>query len=104
MGRDLLCNLRVQITFDSDCKAPLNLRRPKAKTLILMVAQEKEWWLYASEGRPLELLELPFKISGVWVEDNPPRSSPKCAPSNGRIKARSHPCQPETVLHSSEGP
>jgi hypothetical protein len=34
-----------------------------------MVAQEEEWQLYASEGRPPEL---PFKIPGVWAEDNPP--------------------------------
>jgi hypothetical protein len=72
MGRDLLCKLRAQITFNSDSMAALKLREPEAKTLTLMVAQEEEWWLYLSEGRPPEILELPFRISGVWAEDNFP--------------------------------
>jgi hypothetical protein len=37
-----------------------------------MVAQEEEWQLYAHEGRPLKTPEIPFKIPGVWTEDNPP--------------------------------
>jgi hypothetical protein len=44
MGRDLLCKLRAQIAFDLDVTAALKLRGPKAKTLILTVAQEEEWW------------------------------------------------------------
>jgi hypothetical protein len=71
MGRDLLCKLRAQITFDSDGTAALKLRGPEAKTLILIVAQEEEWQLYALEGRP-QLPKLPFKIPGVWAKDNPP--------------------------------
>jgi hypothetical protein len=55
MDRDLLCKLRAQIPFDSDGTADLKLRGTEAKTLILEVAQEEEWWLYASEGRPLEI-------------------------------------------------
>jgi hypothetical protein len=47
MGRELLCKLRAQVTFDSDGIAALKLRGPEAKTLILMVAQKEEWWLYA---------------------------------------------------------
>jgi hypothetical protein len=47
LGRDLLCKLRAQITFDSDGTAALKLRGPKAKTLILRVAQEEGWKLYA---------------------------------------------------------
>jgi hypothetical protein len=42
MGRDLLCKLRAQITFNSDSMAALKLREPEAKTLTLMVAQEEE--------------------------------------------------------------
>jgi hypothetical protein len=49
MGRNLLCKLRAQITFDSDGTATLKLREPEAKTLICTVAQEEEWWLYAPE-------------------------------------------------------
>jgi hypothetical protein len=41
------------------------LREPKARTLILTVAEEKKWWLYAPEGKPLEIPELPFKIPHV---------------------------------------
>jgi hypothetical protein len=52
-----------------DGTAALKLRRPEAKTLILMIAQEEEWWLYAPEGSLLEIPELPFKIPGVWAED-----------------------------------
>jgi hypothetical protein len=37
-----------------------------------MVPQEGEWRLYALEGRLPEISKLPFKILGVWVEDNPP--------------------------------
>jgi hypothetical protein len=72
MGRKLLCKLKGQITFDLDGTAALKLRGPEAKTVILTVAQEEEWWLYALEGRPLEIPELRFKIPGVWAEDNPP--------------------------------
>jgi hypothetical protein len=75
MGRDLLCKLRAQITFDLHGTAALKLRGPGAKTPILMITQEKEWCLYAPEGRPPEIPEipeLPFKIPGVWAEDNPP--------------------------------
>jgi hypothetical protein len=68
----LLCKLRAQVTFDSDGTAALKLRGPEAKTLILTITQEEEWWLYAPEGRPLEIPELPFKIPGVWTEDNSP--------------------------------
>jgi hypothetical protein len=50
----------------------LNLRGPEAKTVILTVAEEEEWWLYAHEGRPLEIPELVFKMPGVWAEDNSP--------------------------------
>jgi hypothetical protein len=42
MGRDLLCKLRAQITFDSDGTAALKLKGREAKTLILTVAQEME--------------------------------------------------------------
>jgi hypothetical protein len=53
--RDLLCKLRAQITFDSDGTAALKLRRPEETTLIFMVAQEEEWWLYAPERSFLEI-------------------------------------------------
>jgi hypothetical protein len=43
-----------------------------AKTLILTVTQEEEWWLYDFKGRPPEIPKLPFKIPSVWAEDNPP--------------------------------
>jgi hypothetical protein len=65
MGRDLLCKLRAQITFDLDGTAGLKLKEPEAKSLILTVTQEEEWQLYAPEGRPPEIPELPFKIPGV---------------------------------------
>jgi hypothetical protein len=71
MGRDLLCKLRAHITFDSDGIEALNLRGPEAKTLILMVAQEEEWWLYAPKGSPPEIPEFPFKIPSISAEDNP---------------------------------
>jgi hypothetical protein len=67
MGRDLLCKLRPQITFDLDGTA-LKLRGHEAKSLVLMVTQEEEWWLYAPEGRPPEIPDLPFEIPGVWAE------------------------------------
>jgi hypothetical protein len=84
MGRGLLCKLRAQITIDSDGTTALKLRGPKAMTLILMVKQEEKWWLYVLEGRPLEIPKPPFKIPDIWM-------------------ARSHPCQPKAVLHSSQG-
>jgi hypothetical protein len=80
MGRDFLCKLRAQITFDSDGTAGLKLRGPKAKTLTLTVAEEEEWWLYAPEGRPLKIPELPFNISGIWAEGNPHQVWPKICP------------------------
>jgi hypothetical protein len=65
MGRDLLCKLRAQITFDSDVTAGFKLRGPEAKAVILMTAQEEVCWVYAPEGRPPVIPELPFKIPGV---------------------------------------
>jgi hypothetical protein len=70
MGRDLLCKLRAQITFDSDGMVALKLRGPEAKALTLMVKQEEEWQLYAPEERSPEIPELPLKIPSVWDEDN----------------------------------
>jgi hypothetical protein len=61
----LLCKLRAHITFESDGTAAFKLRGPEAKTLILTVAQEEEWWLYAPEGRLSEIPELPFQIPGL---------------------------------------
>jgi hypothetical protein len=70
IDRNLLCKLRAQITFDLDGTAALNLGEPETKTLILTVAQEvQEWQLYASDGRSLEIPELPFKIVGEWDEE-----------------------------------
>jgi hypothetical protein len=61
----------MQAYFDSDGMAALKPRGPKAKALSLVVVQE-EWQLCAPERRPLEFSELPFKIPGVWAEDNLP--------------------------------
>jgi hypothetical protein len=71
MGRDLLCKLRVQTTFDSDGMAALKLRGTEEKTVTLMVVQEEKWRLCAPDGRPPEIPEHPRKIPGVWTEDNP---------------------------------
>jgi hypothetical protein len=80
MGRDLLCKLKAQITFDLAGTTALKLRGHEAKTLILMVAQEEEWQLYAPKGRPLEIPELPFKIPSIWAKDNPPQVWPEMCP------------------------
>jgi hypothetical protein len=69
-----------------------------------MVAQEEEWQLYSPEGRPLEIPKPPFKIPGVWDEDNHPGLAQNVPPSSGRTKAESQPRQPETVLHSLQDP
>jgi hypothetical protein len=58
MGKDLLCKLRAQITFDSDAMAALKLRGTEAKTLT--VSQEEEQWLCAPEG---SLPEIPEQVS-----------------------------------------
>jgi hypothetical protein len=71
-GQGFLCKLRAQITFNSDGTSVLKLRGPEAKTVILTLEQEEEWQLCAPEGRPPEIPELPFKIPGVWAEDDPP--------------------------------
>jgi hypothetical protein len=70
MGRDL-CKRRAQKTFDSDSMAALKLRGPEAKILTLMVEQEGEWQHCASKKEIPKMLLLPFKIPGVWAEDNP---------------------------------
>jgi hypothetical protein len=67
-----LCKLRAQITFDLDITAALKLRGPEAKTLMLMAAQEENWRFCAPKERPLEIPDLPFKITGAWAEDNSP--------------------------------
>jgi hypothetical protein len=42
MGRELLCKLRAQITFDSNSMAALKLRGPEAKIITLMFVQDEE--------------------------------------------------------------
>jgi hypothetical protein len=71
MGRDL-CKLRAQITFDLYGAAALKLIGTEAKILILTVVQEVEWQLCAPKGRSPEIPELPFKVPGMWAEENPP--------------------------------
>jgi hypothetical protein len=80
------------------------VRGPAAKTLILTFAQEEEWQLYAPEGRPLEIPELPCKIPGAWAETIPPCLAQNVTPVVMELKLGIHPCQAETVLHSSQGP
>jgi hypothetical protein len=67
MGRDLLCKLRAQITFDLDGTAVLRLRGPEAKTLILTVVQEEEWQLISLKGGLLRFLSFPsrFQVYGL---------------------------------------
>jgi hypothetical protein len=50
MGRDLLCKLEAQTTFDSDGMAALKLRKLEARILTLTVTQEEEWQLCSPEG------------------------------------------------------
>jgi hypothetical protein len=95
VGKDLLCKLRAQITFESDGMAALKLRGPEAKILTLMVAEEEEWQLYASKKEIPEMPELPSKIPGIWAEDNTtpaPQTGSECTSSDSKIKARSHSC------------
>jgi hypothetical protein len=103
MGRDLLCKLRAQTTFYSDGTADFKLRGTEAKTLILTVAQEEKWWFYAPEGRPPEIPELPFKIPGVWAEDNPPGLAQNVPPGVVELKPEAT-SWPKTVLHPSQVP
>jgi hypothetical protein len=87
------------------------LRGSEAKTLIPTVAQEKEWQLYAPEGRPPEIPELPFeipelsfKIPGVRAEDNPPGLAQNVPPVVVELKLGTTLPQQKTVLHPSQGP
>jgi hypothetical protein len=43
------------------------------------------------EGRPLEIPELPFKIPGVWAEDNPPGLAQSVPPVVVELKLRAIP-------------
>jgi hypothetical protein len=102
MGRDLLCKLRPQITFDSDGMVALNLGGPEEKTnphsctrkgmVALCPWGKSSWDSWAS-----------LKDSGCIDWWQPPRSGPKCAPTSGGTKARSHPHQPKTALHPLQG-
>jgi hypothetical protein len=95
MGKDL-CNLRAQITFYSDGMAALKVREPEAKVLTLTVAKEEEWRLYASKKEIPEIPELPYKIPGIWAEDNCPTPptfiGSEHTSGGGRTKARSYSC------------
>ena len=70
IGWDLLGKLQAQITFTSHGQAALILRKLEAKIMTLMIPQGKEWCLYMEE--PQQGPELPFRVQGVWAEDNPP--------------------------------
>jgi hypothetical protein len=48
--------------------------------------QEEEWQLYAPEGRPPEIPELPLKIAGVWAENKPPGLAQNVPPVLVKLK------------------
>jgi hypothetical protein len=80
MGRDLLCKLRAQITFDLGGTAALKLSGSQANTLILTVAQEEECSSVPLKGGLIRFLSFPsrFQVYGlkitpqVWLEMCPP--------------------------------
>ena len=69
MGWDLLGKLQAQITFSSHDQMALTLGKPGAKILTLPVPQGEVWQLY-SHREATQGPELPFKLPGVWTEDN----------------------------------
>jgi hypothetical protein len=101
MGRDLLCKLRAQITFDPDCTATLKLRGPKARILTLHKKRNGSS-MPLGEGL-LRFLSFPSRFQAYRWKITP-RTGPKRAPHSGGIKAWSQPHQPKTVLHSPEDP
>jgi hypothetical protein len=103
MGRDLLCKLRAQSTFDSDRTEALKLRGPEAKTLILMVVQKRNGSSVPLREDLLRFMSIPSRFQ-VYELKITPRTGPKHAPSSGGIKAGSHPPKPKAVLHSLQGP
>ena len=72
MGQDLLRKLQALITFNSHKQAALTLRKPEAKIMTLTISQGEEWCLYSLMEEPQQGPELPFRVPGVWDEENPP--------------------------------
>jgi hypothetical protein len=99
MGRDLLCKLRAQITFDSNGMAALQLRGPKTRVLTLTVTEEEELPLREGLLRRLSF-PLRFQVYGLKIT---PRSGPKCSPVMVELKPGATP-PAKTVLHSPQGP
>jgi hypothetical protein len=79
MGRDLLCNLRAQITFYSDGTMALKLRRPEEKTLILMLHEKRNGDSMTLKGGLLRLLRFParFQVYGLKINS---QTWPKMCP------------------------
>jgi hypothetical protein len=67
-----LCKPRAQRTFDSGGTAALKLRGPETKVLTLTLHRRRNGDSMPLRRRSLNT-ELPYKIPGVWAEDNPSR-------------------------------
>jgi hypothetical protein len=67
----MLGKLWVQISFQEDGQMALCFSSGPPRILALITPQEEEWRAYSIQTA-LKGSELPFKIPGVWAEDNPP--------------------------------
>jgi hypothetical protein len=70
MGRDLLSKLWAQISFQEDGQATLSFGSGCPKALTLITTLKEEWRLHSVQTA-LKGPEIPFKVLGVWTEDNP---------------------------------
>ncbi|KAF0885103.1 POLY protein, partial [Crocuta crocuta] len=97
MGHDILGKVQAQITFNSQGQVALTLRKPEAKIMSLTIPQGEEWHLYSFNSlkeKPQLVPELPFKVSKVWAEDNPPALARNIPPVVVELKPGAEPtCQ-----------
>jgi hypothetical protein len=81
MGRDMFCNLRAQITFDSDCMVALKLRRPEAKILTLMVVRRRNDNSMTPRKRVLRCLSFHLRFWEYGLTQNIPLVMVELKPS-----------------------
>jgi hypothetical protein len=70
MGQDLLSKLQAQISFQEDEQAALSFGLRPPRVLALNPPWEEAWRLHSVET-VIQEPEMPFKVLGVWAEDNP---------------------------------
>lgn len=67
--------------------------------MTLTIPQGEECCFYILMEEPQQGPELPFRVPGVWAEDNPPGLAQNIPPVTAELKLGGRAHQPKTIFH-----